>query len=97
MAVVIVQSLDGLPVEEAAVKLIELWGIGTKGRDSGLLFLWSRGDRQMRVEVGYGLEGVLPDETVGAILDTYVVPKFKASEFDAGIITGVDALLAAAR
>jgi uncharacterized protein len=97
MAVVIVQSLDGVPVEEAAATLIELWGMGRKGRDTALLFLWSRGDRQLRVEVGYGLEGVLPDGTVGAILDTYVVPQFKASAFDAGIIAGVDALLAAAR
>jgi uncharacterized protein len=97
MAVVVVQSLDGLPVDEAAVKLFELWGIGKKGRDNGLLFLWSRGDRQVRVEVGYGLEGVLPDGKVGAILDAYVVPKFKAGEFDAGLVAGVDALLAAAR
>lgn len=97
MAVVVVQSLDGLAVEDAAVRLFELWGIGKKGRDNGLLFLWSTGDRKLRVEVGYGLEGVLPDGKVGAILDTYVVPKFKASEFDAGMIAGVDALLAAAR
>jgi uncharacterized protein len=97
MAVVVVQSLDGLPVEDAAVKLFELWGIGKKGRDNGVLFLWSRGDRQLRVEVGYGLEGVLPDGKVGAILDAYVVPSFKAGDFDAGVIAGVDALVAAAR
>jgi uncharacterized protein len=97
MAVVVIESLDGLPVEDAAVRLFELWGIGKKGRDNGLLFLWSRGDRRLRVEVGYGLEGVLPDGTVGAILDTYVVPQFKAGNFDAGIIAGVDALLATAR
>ena len=97
MAVVVVESLDGLPVDDYAVRLFELWGIGKKGRDNGLLFLWSRGDRRMRVEVGYGLEGVLPDGKVGAILDAYVVPKFKANEFDAGMIDGVDALLAAAR
>lgn len=97
MAVVVVQSLDGLPVEDVAVQLFELWGIGKKGRDNGLLFLWSTGDRRMRVEVGYGLEGVLPDGTVGAILDTYVVPQFKAGNFDAGLIAGVEALLATAR
>jgi uncharacterized protein len=97
MAVVVVQSLDGLPVEDAAVRLFKLWGIGKKDRDNGLLFLWSTGDRKLRVEVGYGLEGVLPDGKVGAILDAFVVPKFKAGDFDAGIIAGVDALLAAAR
>jgi uncharacterized protein len=97
MAVVVVQSLDGLSVDEAAVTLFELWGIGKKGRDNGLLFLWSKGDRRLRVEVGYGLEGVLPDGTVGAILDTYVIPKFTAGDFDGGILDGVDALLATAR
>lgn len=97
LAVVVVQSLDGLSVDDAAVKLFELWGIGKKDRDNGLLFLWSKGDRRLRVEVGYGLEGVLPDGTVGAILDTYVIPKFAAGDFDAGIIAGVDALLATAR
>jgi uncharacterized protein len=97
MAVVVVQSLDGVPVDEAAVKLFQLWGIGKKDRDNGLLFLWSRGDRQVRVEVGYGLEGVLPDGTVGAILDAYVIPQFKVGDFDGGIVAGVDALLTAAR
>ena len=97
MAVVVIRSLDGLTVDDAAEKLFKLWGIGKKGRDNGLLFLWSTGDRKVRVEVGYGLEGVLPDGKVGAILDAYVIPSFKASNFDGGVIAGVDALLAAAR
>jgi uncharacterized protein len=96
MAIVIVGSLDGSTVEDVAAKLFELWGIGKKSKDNGLLLLWSTGDRRVRVEVGYGFEGVLPDGKVGAILDNYVIPKFKAREFDAGILEGVDALLAAA-
>ena len=97
MAVVVIGSLDGLSVEEAAVKLFELWGIGKKRQDNGLLLLWSTGDRRVRVEVGYGLEGALPDGKVGAILDTYLIPKFKAGEFDQGLIDGVDALARVAR
>jgi uncharacterized protein len=97
MAVVVMRSLDGLSIEEAAETLFNDWGIGKKGRDNGLLFLWSTGDRKVRVEVGYGLEGVVPDGKAGAILDTYVIPRFKAGEFDAGVIAGVDAVLAAAR
>ena len=62
-----------------------------------MLLLWSSGDRRVRVEVGYGLEGVLPDGKAGAILDTYVMPKFKSGEFDEGLLAGVDALLRAAR
>ena len=78
MAVVVIRSLDGLSIEEAAVELFELWGIGKKSKDNGLLLLWSTGDRRVRVEVGYGLEGVLPDGKIGAILDAYVIPKFKS-------------------
>ena len=97
MTVVVIKSLDGLAIEEAAVKLFELWGIGKKHKDNGLLFLWSTGDRRVRVEVGYGLEGTLPDGKVGAILDTYVIPKFKAGKFDEGVLAGVDALVRVAR
>lgn len=97
MAVVVVRSLDGLTVEDAAEKLFRMWGIGKKGRDNGLLFLWSTGDRKVRVEVGYGLEGDLPDGKVGAILDAYVIPKFRVNQFDSGVIGGVTALLATAR
>jgi uncharacterized protein len=97
MAVVVIASLDGLSIEDAAEKLFQLWGIGKKGSENGLLFLWSTGDRRVRVEVGYGLEGVLPDGKAGAILDTYVIPNFKAGQFDAGVLGGVNALLKAAR
>jgi uncharacterized protein len=59
--------------------------------------LWSTGDRRVRVEVGYGLEGALPDGKVGAILDQYVIPRFKAGQFGQGLLDGVDALITAAR
>jgi len=97
IAIVVIRSLDGVTIEEAAVKLFQMWGIGKKNRDNGLLFLWSTGDRRVRVEVGYGLEGALPDGKVGAILDQYVIPRFRANQFDQGVLDGVDALIAAAR
>jgi uncharacterized protein len=97
MAVVVIALLDGLTIEEFAEQLFQRWGIGKKDRDNGLLLLWSTGDRKVRVEVGYGLEGVLPDGKAGAILDAYVIPRFKDGEFDEGVIAGVEAVLAAAR
>ncbi len=97
MAVVVIRSLDGVSIEEFAVELFELWGIGKKSQDNGLLLLWSTEDRRVRVEVGYGLEGVLPDGRVGAILDAYVIPNFRSGQFDEGLLAGVDAILRAAR
>jgi uncharacterized protein len=97
MAVVVIKSLDGRPVEEAALELFELWGIGKKHKDNGLLLLWATGDRRVRIEVGYGLEGALPDGKVGAILDSQIIPRFKSGEFDRGVIDGVDALVSVAR
>lgn len=92
VGVAVVRSLDGLSVEEAAEKLFKTWGIGKAGKDNGVLLLWSTGDRKVRIEVGYGLEGDLPDGRVGAILDTYVIPQFKAGQFDEGVIGGVRAI-----
>jgi uncharacterized protein len=97
MAIVVIRSLDGLTIEEASVKLFEMWGIGKKHQNNGFLLLWSTGEHRVRVEVGYGLEGALPDGKVGAILDRLVIPRFKANQFGQGLLDGVDALIAAAR
>ncbi|MDA1353512.1 MAG: TPM domain-containing protein [bacterium] len=85
---VVVDSLDGLSVEEYAVRLFEIAGIGHKNSDRGLLVLVAVGDRKVRIEVGYGLEGIIPDGKAGAILDDYVVPEFKKNEFGAGVRSG---------
>ena len=95
LAVVVVASLDGQSVEEFAEKLFKMWGIGKAGKDNGLLLLWSTGDRKVRIEVGYGLEGIITDGKAGAILDAYVIPKFKAGQFDEGIIAGVSGVVMA--
>jgi uncharacterized protein len=92
IAVVVIRTLDGTTVEAFAEDLFEKWGIGKRDRDNGLLLLWATGERRVRVEVGYGLEGMLPDGKVGAILDQYVIPRFKAGEYDRGVVEGVHAL-----
>lgn len=93
VAVVTLPSLGGEPVENAATALFAQWGIGKKGKDDGVLFLIAPSDRRMRIEVGYGLEGVLNDALAGRILDTAVVPHFKAGELDAGITAGAAAIV----
>src|SRR5205814_7168110 len=73
VAVVTVRGLEGRDIEGYANDLFTAWGIGKKGKDNGVLFLISPQDRKMRIEVGYGLEGILPDGAVGRIRDTYVL------------------------
>jgi uncharacterized protein len=97
MAVVVIRSLDGQPEREFAVDLLRRWGVGKRETDNGLLFLWVVDDRRVVIEVGYGLEAILPDGKVGAILDRYVIPHFKAQAFDAGVLEGVQALAAVIR
>lgn len=92
IAVVTVKNTDGGSIEDFAVKLFEKWGIGKKGKDNGVLFLTSVEDRKVRIEVGYGLEGVLPDGLCGEILDKYVLPYFKQGDYSNGIIMGTAAI-----
>ncbi len=92
IAVVTVPSLENQPVEELALQLFQQWGIGKKGKDNGILFLSAVNDRKVRIEVGYGLEGILPDGRTGALLDTYVIPEFKKGDYGTGMYYGTLAI-----
>ena len=93
LAVVALKSLKGGEIEDFASKLFAQWGIGEKGKDNGALLLVAIEDRKMRIEPGYGLEGVLNDAKCGRILDEYVVPRFKEGNYAQGLIDGADVLL----
>lgn len=97
MAVVVLDSLDGLEPGPAALLLHRRWGVGKRERDNGIVFLWSPRLRRTHVSVGYGLEGVLIDSRVGRIQDQHVIPAFRRGDFNAGMLAGVRALAAAAR
>ena len=88
VAVVTVTSLDGLSVEDYAERLFNTWGIGKAAADNGVLVLVSAGDRQMRIEVGYGLEGVLPDGLAGAVIRETFVPEFRDGRLREGLLAG---------
>ncbi len=88
VAVVTVASLDGLTVEEYADRLFNTWGIGKAARDNGVLVLVSAGDRQMRIEVGYGLEAVLPDGLAGAVIRDTFLPEFREGRDAEGLLAG---------
>ena len=92
-----VPSLGGEPVEDFSIKVAEAWKIGQKGKDNGILFLVSKEDRKMRIEVGRGLEGKLTDLMAGRIIDLVVKPKFRAGDYDGGFTAGVSAVIDATR
>ncbi len=89
IAVVTVRSLDGMSVEEYAVKLFAEWGIGKSARDNGVLVLVAPAQRRMRIEVGYGLEPILPDALAGRIIREEFLPAFRDDQYGRGILQGV--------
>jgi uncharacterized protein len=94
VVVLTLPSLEGEPVEDFSLRVVEAWKLGKKGKDNGVLFLISKQDRRMRIEVGYGLEGNLTDLESSRILDNVVAPYFRNGDFGGGIEHGVDAILA---
>ena len=77
---------------EYSTNLFRQFGIGDKEKNNGLLILIALEERKSRIEVGYGLEGVLPDGKTGRIQDEYMIPYFKDNNFDEGILNGYKAL-----
>jgi len=93
----IINTLDGYPLEMYANEVAEQNGIGTKENDNGILFLVVKDDRKMRIEVGYGLEGAVPDALASSIIRNEVAPYFKKDDYYSGVIAGLTALVAASK
>lgn len=96
VAVLTLDSLEGEPLEDFSLKVARTWALGRKGRNDGVLFLISKTDRKLRIEVGHGLEGSIPDALAGRIIQHEVVPRFRSGDFEGGVTAGVDAIVAAA-
>lgn len=92
VVVVTVDSLDGYDVEEYALELGREWGVGSEGSDNGVVLLLSANDRQVTIQVGYGLEGCLPDGKTGRILDTYAIPYLSNDDFSSGLANAYKAI-----
>lgn len=90
IAVVTIQSLGSISVEEYASRLFHEWGIGQAKQDNGVLILVAVDDHKMRIEVGYGLEGVLPDILAGQIIRDEFTPRFREDDYSGGIRNGVN-------
>jgi len=89
IAVVTVESVEPFAdINEYSIKLAEKWKVGEEGKDNGIIFLMSMKERQVRIEVGYGLEGAIPDGRAGEILDETVLPHLKEGDFGTGFLAG---------
>jgi len=94
VVVLTVPTIGGESIEEYATRVFGAWKLGQKGKDNGVLVLVVPNDRKMRIEVGYGLEGTLPDVEAARIIRNRITPRFKAGDFAGGITDGVDAIVA---
>lgn len=93
IAVLTVPSLEGEPIENVAITVFETWGIGKKGTDNGVLLLVAPNDREMRIEVGYGLEPTLTDAKSGQIIDKILLPAFRVEDYDSGVNNAVEEIM----
>jgi len=93
IAVLTIPSLEGEGIEEYAAAVFNSWKLGQKGKDNGILVVIAPNDRRMRIEVGYGLEGTLPDGLAGSIIRNIMTPQFKTGNYNGGIQSGVKAII----
>jgi uncharacterized protein len=89
IAILIVPTTDGEPIEQFSLRVAEAWKIGRKKVDDGALLVIAKNDRHLRIEVGYGLEGAITDVTSKRIIDEVITPKFKSGDFAGGISAGI--------
>lgn len=92
MVVVTMPTLDVYPLEEYALDLGRTWGVGQNEYDNGLVFLMVMDTHDIRIEVGRGLEGAIPDASAFAVIDKIATPAFRNGDFDGGVIQSIDAL-----
>ena len=93
VVVLTVSSLEDGNIEDYAEAVFKAWKLGQKGKDNGILVVVAPNDRRMRIEVGYGLEGRLPDGAAGSIIRNVMAPRFNSGDYDGGVEAGVDAIL----
>ena len=96
MVVLMVPTTQPEAIEQYALRVAEAWKIGRKGINDGVIVLIAKNDRKLRIEVGYGLEGAIPDATAKRIIAEVITPKFRGGDFAGGIAAGVEKLTAVA-
>lgn len=92
IVVAVIPTFGDDEVNDYVNRLYSAWGIGKKGQDKGVLLFVAVKERKMRIETGYGLEGILPDGLVGEIRDKYMIPYFRTGDFGLGLMNGMTAI-----
>src|SRR5580658_7678189 len=94
IAVLIVPTTQPEEIEQYGIRVEDAWKLGRKGVDDGAYLIVAKNDRHVRIEVGYGLEGALSDAVSNRIVDEIIAPHFKQGDFDGGVESGVDKMIA---
>jgi uncharacterized protein len=94
LVVATVSSLQDNPIEDYGYQLGRAWHIGQQGANNGVILLVAPTERRVRIEVGYGLEPILPDALSSQIIEQQILPRFRANDYPGGIIAGTDAIIA---
>ena len=97
VVVLTVPSLQGDDIDQFAIRVADQWKIGLKGKDSGVILVLAQAERKVRIEVGMGLQGVLPDITAGRIIRDIMRPHLRNGDFDRGVDAGIEAIMAATK
>lgn len=93
IALLIVPSTQPETIEQYAIRVVDAWKLGRKGIDDGVLLLVAKNDHTLRIEVGYGLEGILPDAIAKRIIEETIVPAFRQDDFFGGLQAGVNQII----
>ena len=93
LAVLIVPTTQPEEIEQYGIRVAEAWKLGRKGVDDGAILLVAKNDRRVRIEVGQGLEGALPDAIANRIITETITPHFKQGDYDGGVEAGVDQMI----
>ena len=93
VAVLTMASLEGASIESYSIEVAQTWGLGTAQNDNGVLLLVVVADREMRIEVGLGLEGDLTDVAADRIIRNEITPRFRSGDFDGGVLAGVQSII----
>ena len=94
IAVLIVPTTQPEAIEQYSMRVVDSWKLGRKDVDDGVLLLVAKDDRAVRIEVGYGLEGVIPDAIANRVMDEFILTRFREGDFAGGIDAGIDRLIA---